>query len=972
MGGRGQTSPALGEQMIIQLPDEDHSLSRRRFPPPNLDDLPYAVVTSADDLGGRIYAFLEGLGRQWSVVSIKSDDMVDLDLHPSHTFEMTEPTIRWANDKGETRIYVDGMSYEDFSAQTGLVFHPEEKGSFVLSKRMSRLLRDYYVSDFFDEVAIDYMDLSPDEAKIWDGAGLVSRSMLEKIAIPADASPAKQAELRRELRHCDRVEFTIMSARGQDKGHAIVVDDLEGADFRLPVDTKGEVTLSEGYWVGFQFVHGKDHMKLDIQSNINLTSSETPFWSVEQLAEWQRDESILYLNAIESGEMSKLRGRIGRFTSLEDLQAYAPTEFFASEGDAMQSPYMIKQLAAARARRFELEDGKISLAIPGGRYYVMPAAVGNEGGLDIQVERGEIHIDHRRGTAWINDQDWLQLEDTNPDNPHGLAALWGGADHDDALWIHPIEDHDGQTKAVVWRSPNQLGEYAVLKPTANSDIPEWTRANGETITHIAADTRNLPARKDFIDIKNLGLVDPQTAGGLGEGHVYSPKLMDLAVARALENQGVLGSVCNAHMVSVAATGGLPQPLPCDLEDVIDANVKTGASLAHVRDWTMDFGIQLIKEQVPIPRSLLGRVTLPDKAYLTDKYGEEWMAQNGFKELGTRDIRRILRGKLKVAEDHPMDRLQQVVRDEARFIRAQAENLMRQPRISSRLIEAAKHDPPEMQRLGAEFNAKYNGWLNEVREARRQAGKPFLPEDKAEVARRAERWLARFPADQQRAILRGSIASITLRDPAGEKRNDGTIKPRTDAAAWLMGEKQPDGSYAPGIAQTTLEALREVGVVKCLDYDPEYGVFSYEGRHAVPNRTVQTVGMDYIWFNLAQARRQENGLPPYKGPSSLPKAEKESLKAQFAGLVSQERFDNYQLRVGTTGDGRLAAYGPDGHLFAMLSGSNLDVLGLAEGDEIQIEDIVLDTRADRARVPFIRLSPEADEEAPDQNQPRTRN
>jgi hypothetical protein len=45
------------------------------------------------------------------------------------------------------------------------------------------------------------------------------------------------------------------------------------------------------------------------------------------------------------------------------------------------------------------------------------------------------------------------------DGKEGIAGILGGADHDDALWLHNFTDHDGERKVLAWRSPNQAGEY---------------------------------------------------------------------------------------------------------------------------------------------------------------------------------------------------------------------------------------------------------------------------------------------------------------------------------------------------------------------------------------------------------------------------------------------------------------------------------------------------------------------------------
>jgi hypothetical protein len=94
------------------------------------------------------------------------------------------------------------------------------------------------------------------------------------------------------LKQAGRVEFTVMTPAGQDKGHAIVAEDLrddEGnpVDFLLPRDTKREVRLENAptsvggqTFVGLSFVHGRNQMRLDIQSLINLH----PFFDEEQLS----------------------------------------------------------------------------------------------------------------------------------------------------------------------------------------------------------------------------------------------------------------------------------------------------------------------------------------------------------------------------------------------------------------------------------------------------------------------------------------------------------------------------------------------------------------------------------------------------------------------------------------------------------------------------------------------------------------
>jgi hypothetical protein len=75
-------------------------------------------------------------------------------------------------------LYVDGVATEPFLAAIGLELDMG-KGDFVFSKRLSRLLRPYFVSGFFDPgaVTVGYLEQTPAEAKVWDGAGLIRLSI---------------------------------------------------------------------------------------------------------------------------------------------------------------------------------------------------------------------------------------------------------------------------------------------------------------------------------------------------------------------------------------------------------------------------------------------------------------------------------------------------------------------------------------------------------------------------------------------------------------------------------------------------------------------------------------------------------------------------------------------------------------------------------------------------------------------------
>jgi len=546
-------------------------------------------------------------------------------------FGMETPTLRWVRDDGVTDIYVDGLTTAAFLETTGLQLSLH-KGAYVLSKRLSRALRPYYVSGLFapEEVVIQYLDeLDDDGLKVWDGAGVISRQMLKKMMLSDRLPPAKRARLERELDHAQRVEFTILTANGQDKGHAIVADTLtadgRSVDFLLPRDSKGELKLVGGQtFVGIDFVHGKKEMRLDIQSLINLH----PFFEDTQLMRWLKQEGDLFVDGIETGSVGDMPGRIDSQTTLEEVTGWHVREFLACGGQPLWSPSIVKSIVGQHLKRLRHSTlNKMRLPIPGGRQYVMPVAVGQAAGLTLTVPRGQIQIDPARATAWVNDEDWVALVDSPADAPAGIADILGGADNDDALWLHPFTDHDGQQTVLAWRSPNQVGEYVVLKPTASSAALEWA-TTGEPIICPAADSRRLPPRTDSTQPEYLNLV---AKNGRLSNQPYSIAALDEAVMQAEANQGILGMTCNSLMVHKALFDSLPPRPPAPLEEVVDAAVKTGADLSQVKAH-----IQTLVAK----RDSLMQIAVPPQAVVNSVTAEDIKRGSGLNQAYGRTLREL--------------------------------------------------------------------------------------------------------------------------------------------------------------------------------------------------------------------------------------------------------------------------------------------------------------------------------------------
>lgn len=828
MGGRGTASAGTGF-----------------LPAGILENLPYNLTSFDDELGGATYPFLEQTGRAWRILTHQVDELVE--SHPAHTFGLAQPTLRWVNGSQVSDLYVDGMTTEQFLEATGLKLDMH-KGGFVLSKRLSRIMRPHFVSGFFqpDEVRIAYLEQSQEEAKVWDGAGLISRQMLRKLVLLGELATTKRERLEQELRRARRVEFTIMTARGQDKGHAIVADDLRDedgrlVDFLLPQDTKREVRLeaSAGVartlskrelsdstelaevqpksgrtsggeptsaggtavadgsasagdstfaggptFVGLSFVRGHNDMRLDIQSLINLH----PFFEEKQLLGWLKDEGELFVQAVETGQVAEAMGRIDRHTTLEEVQAWPLREYLASGGQPMWFRSHVKSLMNQHLKRLNHSTlEKMRLPIPGGRHYVMPMAVGRRAGITgLEVPRGYIHIDAERGTAWVNDQDWLSLPDSpvrpgfpsSAEGGEGIAGILGGADNDDALWLHPFTDYDGERKVLVWRSPNQVGEYVILKPTEDSHPLPWTAADGEARTYPQADSRKLPPRVDFTDPAYLGLVDPETAGNLGASQAYSVEVMETAVNQAIANQGALGMYCNSLMLNKALFGRLPDNPPAPLEDIIDSAVKTGAVLSQVVSWNYTNSREILESRTPIPAVLHQRLSI------------DWTDKDNRPPLP-------LVSGMAGQPEHWLDRLEAGVRFHIQAMQHKRDELAALAQPPQEVLDVAMADS-EAVRLGAGLNKTYTAAL--------RMGKGGYENVLERAKAAAEDYLAHFPPERRGAILLGALASVYGKEEGG-----------VDTAVWSAESKEEIGQSLLGIGQSsiaheTIEALRQIGLL----------------------------------------------------------------------------------------------------------------------------------------------------------------
>jgi hypothetical protein len=812
-----------------------------------------SVIRFDDNRGGLAYPFLPDT-LQWEIISQPLDDneavtVVDTAENPSPSTGR-EPTLRWVKDDKVLDLYVAGLNTADFLAHTGL--KPSmDKGGYVLSKRLSRVMRPYRYWGFFneDEVAIDYNELL--DGRLWDGCGLVSRSFVQRLADSLEL----QDRHCRELLHTNRFEVTTLHAGGQDKGHILVVDDL-ACDFMFPAGSaKTELALTGGrIFIGLNPIHSEDQMCLDIQSIINLY----PFFQPEKLLAWAGMESEFFLSGVRDGRLESILNRLYDAESVSDLASLADWhvgEYIASGGRLMWFAGMVKAVAKQHLKRLGSRASKLRTPVPGGRYYIFPAAVGER-----EVAEGHIELDPACATAWVNDNDWLNY----------IVDVLGGCDGDDALWVFPFTDTSGLTegkrpsrKVLIWRSPNQLGEYVLLVPTENSHTIEWDVPGG-TISYPKMKSRLLPVRIDKVQYQYASLTDiGDSVQNLDES--YSVEGMLSTINQAATNQGVLGAHCNALMLCKAIYGRLPEKLPATLEDVIDGSVKTGLDLTPVKEWNQMALTRMVKHGQANPRRAMPNVLLERLP--------EW-----------------LRAQAVVAEGHWLDTLVVALEQHRATYWADVEAL------------AAEACPP------VELFEEGRDWLHVGKEMRcvysrvHRDGSEEVDENLYTAARTAsEAFLNQWPANKRHCVLLGAAAYLYAQGPQkGEPVRDGLL--------WQLGAKREGSGRLPGIANLMLDALRQVGLLGEPVWTLQGAVLHYQDQPQARCSGVP-VKLNGVWFNLLRATRPDTP----ERMSLVPKAQRDQAKARIADFV-QDEFRDMLLFTEVTDGNRVVTRTPHGNLF----------------------------------------------------------
>lgn len=760
-------------------------------------------------LGDQYYPFLERQYPEWFILTHPITDDEALEKYRNDK----RVTFRHVRDDGWVDLAIKGVNTQQFLAKTGLEVSMDNGGN-KLFKRWSRIMRPYQMFSFFqaNEVSILY-DQTLDK-KVFDGAGKITRALLLRIAenLPADMKPKKRKKLVQYLTTTKRVEITVMTANGQDKGHVFVYDDLP-ADLVLPCDTKPEVKLTDGtVFIGIMSAKPKNYLWLDIQSLINLM----PLFSLDQLIEWLRKEGKLYLDAVKSGDMDVLYERMAADPEI-DVEGWHLLEYMASGGQAMWFGGIVRAIAGQFVRKIEARAlDKFRTPVPGGRYYVFTAAVGNK-----TVERGHILLED--DCAFVNNEDWSEY----------IAAILGGADEDDALCVLPFKDYDSELKVIAWRNPNQLGERIVMQ--VQGDIP-WA-------SYPQLDSRKLTPRIDEVE---YDYVLPPIPKPEIPKVPYSVAAATEYIFTARRNIGALGMYVNYQMILKAMFGKLPQQLARPLEEVIDNAVKDGGDLLPVKMWINQQAEGWIAKGYKFPQFLARRV--------------EGM------------VSADLRDQIKTSHDNWLDHFGAALQTYVKEFERDRDVLVAECMPPMAVFTYGEKHIEQAAKVRAAYSLV-------MREAHAKNGIP-QEADFAKAARATEQALMQFPEHEWKRIMAGIAIRVYVMGDESKGSN-------SDASMWQLGEVR-EGKRLPGLAQLTIEMLRQVGVLGDIDV--------IEGqRVTITRRTVSRevpVRVNGTWMAYTAAL-----YPQFQTMGDVPDDVKRLMKQRIIDWAQAGKFSHeYEVRT----------------------------------------------------------------------------
>lgn len=482
------------------------------------------------------------------------------------------------------------ISKDDFCDRLGIKI--KSKNLFKTSKYLSRIFRPVKYAGFYKDLNVHCNKLPELQNKTTDGISLISLTLAKNLGW-INAEEGKSAQ------------FTMFSNEGLVKGHCVVSSSIGYDAVIYEHNIKNEVKfMKDCTYISIEPVKLSNSVKMDIQSLLNLWG----LFGDEQYFSWAKKGIDNYKDDLVSGRLTEMLDDFENITPREyEKESWTLKKAIWHKIDYTQFPGLMRigwQMFRKSILHYAERKGTPVFRIP------VPSAYrgyircdirehNSEGNFSSSVPSGSVHLD-KYGNVWLS-----------KDDADLYLSILGGADMDDSVVIIPVEDN----KAVIYRNPNQYGEYLILNLTHDPEI---------IINEVNTLVGSVPQKKCIEEInsdaRNVFTNNPLINKFLNE-LVQESEYLDFTQTNLLRtyskistNSANIGVVANAEMIRSsiginhpAKQKKLAKLFPWNLERVIDAVVKDGVNCSEDLFAVESMYQHIIENGFELPQTLIKRL-----------------------------------------------------------------------------------------------------------------------------------------------------------------------------------------------------------------------------------------------------------------------------------------------------------------------------------------------------------------------------
>jgi len=488
------------------------------------------------------------------------------------------------------------IGFSDFLTRFNLKV--ESGNIFKCGKYLSRVFRPVKYGKHYRNLEI-YVNSNPEYAgKITDGLSLISIDLAKSLGwsnVKADMS----------------AQFTLLFNGGLVKGNCVVSDKITH-DVVIYTDgnIKREISLTgENAYVSVEPLKLSRHLRMDIQSMLNLWQ----LFGADQYLEWAYSGIQEYKKDLLSGNLNQW---LDNFEDMDEegilAEQWTLRKAIWHQVDYTRFPGLIR-LAWTMFRNSLVKLASDKNGLPAFRIPVPNAYRGyfrvdlrnhdGNGNFKPTVEAGTVCLDNL-GNLWIHPEDITEFLDVK-----------GGGDLDDNGAIIPVSED----MAIVYRNPNQYGEYGLHRITYDGiELKGYNRTIGKVPFKKRVCDKET---KEKVLLTGNPLLDRLLSRTNREAETrtinYSAANLIRTYARISRSSANIGVAANAEML-MSAIGitnktlhkELMKEYNWNLERIIDSTVKDGTDAEEDMAKVHAFFLRVKDDKIAIPKALMSRV--PDK------------------------------------------------------------------------------------------------------------------------------------------------------------------------------------------------------------------------------------------------------------------------------------------------------------------------------------------------------------------------